>query len=43
MPLILAFYVELPGIEPGSEIKLTCENSGIDNAKRRQTTPRRTV
>ncbi|MDT5168498.1 MAG: hypothetical protein QOD02_1825 [Mycobacterium sp.] len=30
--------VELPGIEPGSKIRLTCGNDGIEYAKRRQTT-----
>jgi hypothetical protein len=32
------FSVELPGIEPSSEISLNWGNSGIDDAKRRQTT-----
>jgi hypothetical protein len=30
--------VELPGIEPGAEIALTCENVEIDDAKVRETT-----
>jgi hypothetical protein len=30
--------VELPGIEPGAEIALNCDNGGIDDAERRQTT-----
>jgi hypothetical protein len=32
------FSVELPGIEPGTKIALTWENSGIDDAKRREST-----
>jgi hypothetical protein len=32
------FLVELPGIEPGLKIGLNCVNSGIDDAKRRETT-----
>jgi hypothetical protein len=32
------FFVELPGIEPGSKIRLTCGTDGIEYAKRRQTT-----
>ena len=30
--------VELPGIEPGAKIDLNWDNSGIDDAKQRQTT-----
>lgn len=32
------FSVELPGIEPSSEISLNWGNSGIDDAKRRDMT-----
>jgi hypothetical protein len=30
--------VELPGIEPDAETALTCEDDGIEYAKRRQKT-----
>jgi hypothetical protein len=30
-----ALSVELPGIEPGAKIALTCEDDGIEYAKRR--------
>jgi hypothetical protein len=30
--------VELPGIEPGSKIRLTCGSDEIEYAKRRETT-----
>ena len=32
----IAITVELPGIEPASEIALTCGNAGLDDAKRRE-------
>jgi hypothetical protein len=32
------FFVELPGIEPGAETALTCEDDGIEYEKRRQKT-----
>ena len=32
------FSVELPGIEPGPKIDLSCGNSGIDDAKQREMT-----
>jgi hypothetical protein len=35
------FSVELPGIEPGSKIDLSWDNSGIDDAKRRQNNAKR--
>jgi hypothetical protein len=31
--------VELPGIEPGPEIALSCEDTGFEYAKRREMTP----
>jgi hypothetical protein len=34
----LQFLVELPGIEPGAEIMLTCRNAEFDDAKVRETT-----
>jgi hypothetical protein len=37
-PAVRPLLVELPGIEPGSKIRLTCGNDGIEHAKRRQTT-----
>jgi len=36
--LTSTFSVELPGIEPGSKIDLSWDNSGIDDAKRREMT-----
>jgi hypothetical protein len=36
--LTCSFIVELPGIEPGPKISSTCRNSGIDDAKQRETT-----
>ena len=38
MALTCIFLVELPGIELGAEIPLTCRNADSDDAKRRQTT-----
>ena len=38
MVLTCIFLVELPGIEPGTETGLTCDDSDFDHAKRRQTT-----
>ncbi|MGO9041571.1 MAG: hypothetical protein ACLQIK_08000 [Mycobacterium sp.] len=32
------FCVELPGIEPSAEIAVSCDNTGFDYAKRRETT-----
>jgi hypothetical protein len=38
--LTSSFSVELPGIEPGSKIDLSCVNAGINDAKVRETTRR---
>ena len=38
MALTSVSSVELPGIEPGSKIDLSCGNAGFDDAKRRETT-----
>jgi hypothetical protein len=36
--LTCIFPVELPGIEPATEIQLTCRNAEFDYAKVRETT-----
>jgi hypothetical protein len=36
--LTCVFPVELPGIEPATEIALTCGNTEFDDAKRREST-----
>jgi len=36
--LTSTFLVELPGIEPGAKMCLSWENTGFDDAKRREMT-----
>jgi len=36
--LASVFSMELPGIETGTKISLTCGNAGLDYAKRREST-----